>query len=475
MAAIEPDAIELAEYHPWRRVVFFLIGFAVCAAAALAYFYTRPAEYSAVSQLRIIPAGTLMTSDSGSAALPRDDLVAFLTEVRVLTSQAVLQESVARLKNIGGLPDLGLNPVTAVQHLLRARPLAQTQVVELSAEGPDRRFLTRLLTTVAESWRDHATRLYQQQISGEYRDLKKQADDLHNATLAARARLDQFRETNGIPPAGVENALAADLQNLNSSYTAALATMAKAQVHLRTLQNAGDTAADASQNDPAVVALEQKAATLRDQLSNLQRRFTPQYLALDVDTRSLPEQVAELDKQIVAQRNADRAATRAAELRATEEQLETCQLQFNRLSRDVSEKQNKLREISARRIEYDTLQGELDRAQKLEQSMMGRMANLQATQRERAPRLDILQAAQFSAAPDTPIPTIYAAISLAASLAAGVLAALFSKLLDGAPAVAWTTASRRRHMKALIGYGADPLNRLLDTAPRKLLPAPDRE
>ena len=475
MPAIEPDAIELAEYHPWRRIVFFLIGFAVCAAAALAYFYTRPAEYSAVSQLRIFPAGTLMTSDSGSAALPRNDLVAFLTEVRVLTSQAVLQDSVARLKNTGGLPDLGPDPVTAVQHLLRARPLAQTQVVEISAEGPNPRFLTRLLNTVAESWRDRATRLYQQQISGEYRDLKKQANDLHNETVAARARLNEFRETNGIPAAGVENALAADLQNLSSSYTAALASMAKAQVRLRTLQNAGDTAADPSQNDPAVAALEQKVATLRDQLSNLQRRFTPQYLALDADTRSLPEQVAALDRQIVVQRTADRAASRAAELRATEEQLQTSQLQFNRLSRDISEKQNKLEEISARRIEYDALQGELERAQKLEQSMMDRVANLQATQRERAPRLDILQAAQFSAVPGTPIPTIYASISLAASLAAGLLAALFSKLLDGTPAVAWTTARRRRHTNALIGYRADPLNRLLDTAPRKLLPAPDPE
>jgi uncharacterized protein involved in exopolysaccharide biosynthesis len=472
METSPPDAIELAEYHPWRRAVFFLAGFGICAAVAgFAWFYTRPPEYIAVSQLRIVPAGTSL--DSGGGENPSNNLVSFLTEVQVLTSQAVLTEAITRLKTAGGLPDLGPNPVGAVQHLLRARPLEQTQVVELSAEGRESGFLAQLLNTVAESWRDRATRLYRQQISGEYQSLQKKADDLHVHTGEARARLDEFVEANGIPAAGAENALVADVQNLSASYTAALASFAQAQAHLTTLQSVTGTgsAANAGQTDPAVAALEQKAADLREQLTNLRRRFTPQFLALDSETRNLSNRVAELDGQIAAQRSAGRTA----ELRATQEQLQTSQWQIDRLSGDISAKQKELEEMAGRLAEYDALQDEVDRAEKLEQSMSDRVANLRASERERAPRLDVLQAAQFSAAPVHSVSAVYASIGLVGSLMVGVLAALFSKLLDGAPAVAWAPPTRRRYtdvIEARFVVRAD--YRIIDAEPRKLLPAPQR-
>jgi len=472
METIPPDAIELAEYHPWRRAVFFLAGFGICAAAAgFAWFYTRPPEYIAVSQLRILPAGTL--SDSGSGENPSNNLVSFLTEVQVLTSQAVVTDAITRLKTAGGLPDLGPNPVGAMQHLLRARPLQQTQVVELSAEGREPVFLTQVLDTVAASWRDRATRVYRQQISGEYQALLKKADDLHVHTGDARARLDQFVEANGIPAAGAENALVADVQNLSASYTAALASFAQAQAHLTTLQSVtGTGAANAGQTDPAVAALEQKAADLREQLTNLRRRFTPQYLALDSETRSLSNRVAELDAQIAVQRSVGRTA----ELHATEEQLQASQWQIDRLGGDISAKQKELEEIAARRAEYEALQDEVDRAEKLEQSMSDRVANLRAGDRERAPRLDVLQAAQFSTAPVHTVSALYASIGLAGSLMVGVLAALFSTLLDGAPAVAWAPPTHRRYtdvLEARFVVRAGP--RIIDAEPRRLLPAPYRQ
>ena len=475
MDAIPPDAIELAEYHPWRRAIFFLAGFGICvAAAASASFYTRTPEYIAVSQLRIVPAGTLAGADQGKVPNPSDNLISFLTEVRVLTSRAVLTDAITRLKTAGGLPDLGPDPVGAVQHVLRARPLEQTQVVELSAEGREPRFLARLLNTLAGSWRDRATRLYQQQISGEYQDLQKKTDALHAETGAARARLDEFREANGIPANGAENALVADVQNLSASYTAAVESFAKAQAHLTTLQSVTGTgpAANAGQTDPAVAALEQKAADLREQLTNLRRRFTPQFLALDSETRSLSARVAELDGQIAAQRDAGRTA----ELRATEEQLQTSQWQIDRLSGDISAKQKQLEEIATRRAEYNALQDDVDRAEKLEQSMSDRLTNLRVSERERAPRLDVLQVAQFNAAPPRPVSTVYASIGLAGSLMVGVLAALFSKLLDGAPAVAWASSRDRRYADIIEGrfiVSAD--TQVFGAEARKLLPAPNWE
>ena len=39
MVAVQPDIIELVEYHPWRRFLFFLAGFGVCAIATLAFVF----------------------------------------------------------------------------------------------------------------------------------------------------------------------------------------------------------------------------------------------------------------------------------------------------------------------------------------------------------------------------------------------------------------------------------------------------
>jgi uncharacterized protein involved in exopolysaccharide biosynthesis len=408
MVAIQPDAIELTEYHPWRRIIFFLVGFGVCAAAALAWSYASPAEYNAVSQLRIVPASPL-TNTEDARTNPSTDRIDFLTEVQVLTSRAVLQDAISSLRKAGRLPDLGPDPVSAVQHLLRARPIGQTQVLELSATGRDPQFLTRLLTMVAQSWRDRATHIYEQQVADEDQDLNRKADDLHRQSAAARARLNQFRDAHGILAADDEDSLAEDLQELSASYAAALASLGKTKTRLLNMQ----TAAPAS-----------------------------------------------------------------ARLRATEEEIKSSQSEVGRLSRDLSTMKKVTADFVVTRPEYNALQGDLERAEKLENSMLDSMANLQAARHARAPRLDILQAAQVSPAPANAVSPMYASIGLAGSLAAGVLAALFSKLLDGAPAVAWTTSRRRRYSDFTIPRienRAGPMGEVWNSGPRKLLPAPRPE
>jgi uncharacterized protein involved in exopolysaccharide biosynthesis len=443
MVAVQPDIIELVEYHPWRRFLFFLVGFGVCAVATLAFVFTRPPEYTAVSQLRLVPATMVAARDPVKPANAAIDLVEFRTEAQVLTSQAVLQDAVARLKNAGGLPELGADPVAAVQHVLRARPIADTQVVELSAVGTEPHFLTRLLDTVAQSWLDRATHLYQQQISDENRDLTEKADDLQRQTTAARARLDRFRDVYGILPNDDEDSLAVDLRNLSASYTAAL------------------TSLNASDGNSAVAALDEEAAALRDQLRDLERRITPANLKSDPESKNLLDRLAALDRQIAAER---------------ETKLRPAETQFNRLSRDVSTMKKIAADFAAHRSEYDVLLGDVEHAEKLERAMLDRVANLQAIQREGAPRLDILQAAKFSAAPASQNYGINASIALVASLGAGILAAFFSTLLKGAPAVAWSAPGRPRYtgfqMARLTHRAGTP--DILDLKPKRLpAPTPD--
>jgi len=469
MVAMHADVIELTEYHPWRRLVFFLAGFAVCAAAALGYVYSRPAQYIAVAQLRIVPSVGPIDAKPGNAPSPRDSRMAFLTEVQVLSSRAVLEQAVMRLKNTATLPDLGPDPAGAVQHLLRARPIGQTQIVELSAEGRDPRFLTRLLDTVADSWRDRAMQLYQQQIADENQDLIHRAGDLHQQTMAARAKLDQFRDEHGILPTDDVGALAADLQKLRAPYSAAQASLTEARAQMRTLQNASDAAASAEQSNPGIAELEQKAAALRDQLHDLERRFSLRELRSDTDAQNLLERLGALDREITARRS--------EELRSAGAQLQARQSRFERLSSDISVMKKIVADFAADRPQYVALQDDLDRAEKLERAILDRVAQSQADQRARAPRLDMLQAAQVAASRASPNYALNASIALFASLGMGVLAALFCRVLDRAPAIAWTATGRRYRdsAQARISYRADALSHGVQSGRIKLLPAPDPE
>ena len=126
MVAVQPDVIELVEYHPWRRVLFFLLGFGVCAVATLAFVFTRPPEYTAVSQLRLVPAATIAAPDPVKSPAAING-VNFRTEVQVLTSQAVLEDAVTRLKKPGGLP--GSVPI----------PLPLCSICYTPARSPGRR------------------------------------------------------------------------------------------------------------------------------------------------------------------------------------------------------------------------------------------------------------------------------------------------------------------------------------------------
>jgi polysaccharide biosynthesis transport protein len=459
------DPIELPEYRPWRRIIIFLAAFILSAAASLSYVYTRPAEYRATSRLQISPARTV--AEAGGS---------LLTEVQALTSRAVLEDAVMRLTGTGTIPrELGRDPVGAVGRRLQARRVERTQVVELVAEGPERQFPERLLNTVAEAYRDRTARLYKEQSSREYQALKDETENVRAQAVAARAKVDVFREANGIVSEEGENLVIADLQNLSRAYTASVNAFAKWQAQLsalKTMLNAG-LAADGFRSDPGADALEQRAAALKEQLADLQHRFTPQYLPLDPDARSLPGRIADLDRQIAAKHRNDQSAR----IMAAEQEFQNSELELDRLRRDLAARQKAAGAFTARLAENKVMQENLGQLEEMERLTADRLTNLHASQRERAPRLEILQPAVSSPVPVRPDYTGNALIAIAGSFGLGILVAWLSGFVVGRPAVAYWDAPS--HMRCWDGaprltfYPTTPQHFVNDPRLIRLLPPPD--
>jgi len=435
--------------------VVFCCAFFPAVAASLTYVYTRPAEYRAVARLRISPAAVVtQPTDAKDTPAVATDAKSFLTEVQVLTSRPLLQDVLERLKSRDGLPDLGPEPVTSAQRMLRAEPVEGTQVVQLSAEGREPEFVPRLVNTVAEAYRQHVADAYKGLATNTYGEVSAEIRALDDEVAAKRDAINVFRSRYDIVSMEhKENDVLANIEGLSQTYTDANQRLAKAQGHLQALTNAvaAGKAVIRAKDDPTIADLEQRVSVLREQWHDLERRYTPTYLALDADARSLRARLENLGEQLKSQR----AASAQAALAEAHEDLSAAQAAVDQLRKDVSDNQKQAQEFATHLSEYKALREDLDHIEGMHRAALDRLAKLQASELERAPRVELLEAAASSHEPWRPNYRLDAAISVAGSLAFGLFAAWFADFIAG-PSLAPTMQVQHSWAPALLGREPAP-------------------
>jgi uncharacterized protein involved in exopolysaccharide biosynthesis len=409
----------------------FCCSFILACVVSLSYVYMRPAEYRAVARLQITPAGSVAeASDDTKSPVLQDDPKAFLTEVQVLTSRPLLEEVVKRIRTQGKLPGLGQDPVDAVQRMLRAIPLKDTQVVQLSAEGPQQTLVSELVNTVAMVYEQHVTDAYKDRAASTYTDISDEAQTLHNEVLRKQQAVDDFRARYDIVSLDrKENDVLAKIEGLNRSYADSNEQLAKAQGRLQALRNsaAAGKIVVRAKDDPTLANLEQRASMLREQRRELERRYTPEYLALDADARALRARISDIEEQLKEQQ----AASQRTAIAEADDELSSAQAASNRLRKDLDENQKGAREFAARLAEFKVIQEDLDHLRTMERAVLDRSTKLQSSARERAPRVELVEAAAPSFEPWSPNYTRDALISLVGSIAFGLFATWFADYVRG--------------------------------------------
>jgi polysaccharide biosynthesis transport protein len=416
-----------------RRATVFLCAFIPALAASLTYVYLRPAEYRAVARLHIAPAAAVtQPTEAKDTPTVTTDAKSFLTEVQVLTSRPLLQNVLERLKSDDALPDLGPDPIETVQGMLSAEPVAGTQVVELSAEGRQPRFVARLVNTVVDAYRQHVAAAYNDRASSSYGDVSNEASALDNQVAARRQAIDAFRARYDIVSMEhKENDVLANIEGLSQSYTQANGRLAKAQAHLQTLRAAAAAGKGiVKDKDNSMLAdLERRVSGLHELWGEEQRRYTATYLAIDPDARSLQARLENLEGQLTTQR----AASVRAALAEAEEELSAAQAAVEQLRRDVADNQKEAQEFATHLNEYKALREDLDHLEAMHRAALDRLTKLQASEQERAPRVDLVEAAAPSSEPWRPNYRQDALIAVAGSLAFGLFATWFADFIAGPP------------------------------------------
>jgi len=415
-----------------RRLRVFVAALVVALGISLGYTWLRPPEYRAVARLEITPGVRSLPSASSAQSMPGapEATRPFLTEVQVLVSRPVLEEAAARLQGEGeDLSAFGADAVGAIERHLQASPVADTHVVELNATGPRPALLAPIVNTVIDVYQGRLAKAYQSETG----EALAQADDevaRLGATVEAKRRdVEAFRLRNNIVSLERdENEVLARVRNLGNSLSTANDKVAEAEGKVRALSASGasGTGAVQARDDPTLANLEQRASQIREELHDLERGFTPDYMAKDPKVVAERARLAELERQITERR----AVGRQNAVLEAQEQLASARGAAARIHEDMVASRGEAAQFTSRFNQYKALQAELDDLEKAQREAVQRRAKLEASERERMPSVRVLEAAAAPEAPWRPLYWRDTAISAGGSLVLALLAMWLVELFN---------------------------------------------
>jgi hypothetical protein len=218
------------------------------------------------------------------------------------------------------------------------------------------------------------------------------------------------------------------VKGLATSLNEANDRAAKAEGKLRALTEsaaAGKGVARA-RDDPTLANLEQRASQLREELRELERAFTPDYLALDPKVKAMRTRLVELEQQIKVQR----AASQQAGLREAEDDLAAAREAARRIREQMGADRQEVAQFTARFNEYKSLQEDLAQLEKAHRDAVERLARLAATERARTPTVRPLEAASVPREAWRPLYLRDAGLSIVAALLLALAAVWIVELFN---------------------------------------------
>jgi uncharacterized protein involved in exopolysaccharide biosynthesis len=462
-----------------RRLRVFLATFFLASIVGLVLDFSRAPQYRATARLQITPAVLTLPAGKPDAAVP-DGKREFLTEAQTLTSRPLIQQVAERLRNAGhDINALGLDPVLALQSALSVSVVEGTQVVELAAVGHRPELPAALLQGIADVYRAHIARTYSESSGAASARADEEVARLATAVAAKRRAIEEFRlRHNIVSPEREENSILAEMQGLAAAQKDANKRLTEAAGKVEALRAAAAEGKGVvrAKDSPTLATLEARASQMREELREMDRRFTPEYLAMDPQARSLRARLSELEEQIKTQR----AVGEGHALQEAEQELAAARESARRLQQQIEGNRQQVGAFASRFAQYKSLQEEAGQLEKTYQEAVQRQARLGATERARMPELRILEPAVIPRESWRPLYWRDAGLviggALLLALAATWLIELFNRpeprpsVLVAQPVVTGALLANEARARLPGGIPSHPLP--LDDRPRLAAPVP---
>jgi len=442
----------LVRLKPTRLVIFAAV-FLFCLLLSLSVIFLQPAIYQSYATLLTV-AKTAIDQTSQEA-----DIQHVAIQKQVLLGPELLTETADRLKKGDDTgTDISLTP-SAIRDMLDVRPIADTNLIEMVAEGDNPALLPLLINTWIDVYLDARTKEMAQSKGSTIEMVQDELSTLIKKIELKRFELEQFRQHNAIISAErQDNEAPARLKGLTDSLNKASEEEVKAKARLDAIRKSierGQTVVP-SEDTRTLGALEKRAQELREQLEELDRQYTREYMALSPDLKVIPEKLESLENEIhhirhkgqsiiVSEAEQEYAAARQA-TRSIQEQLD--------------QHRKKAAEFTARFTEHEALKSDLEELEQLYRDTQARLAQVEAQHTGKYPYVDIIERAFL---PHNPIKPDYlwnAMIATIASLLLGLAAIWIFEFLmhKEQEKVAIHLSGIHLHNQDNLGLPHDPLN-----------------
>lgn len=409
------------DWHKPSRLAIFLVTFLATLIISLLYVFSRPAIYQSHATLLTV-AKTAIDQVSQEA-----DIQHVTIQRQVLLGFELLTGTASKLKDESSEYPIDLTPAR-IRSMLDVRPVVDTNLVEMIAEGTEPALLPALINTWIDVYLAARAEEVADSTGATIQVVQGELAGLNEKIEQKRLELAQFRQQYAIVSTGrEENEALARLKGLNDALNTASEEEVKAKSRLDAIHKAierGEVVVP--QNDSRTLsALEKRAQELREELEELDRQYTREFMALTPSLKVIPEKLAALEKEIFTMRQKGQATV----LTDARQEYAAAQQTARVIQQQLEDHRQKAAEFTSRFAEHEALKNDLEALEQLYRDTQDRLVQIETRHTSKYPHVDVIERAFLPHAPVRPDYQRDALIALIASLLIGLAAVWLVRFL----------------------------------------------
>lgn len=409
-------------WHKSRRFIIFTIAFLISIGLSLGYVFLRSPVYQSYATLLTV-AKTAIDSPSSDA-----DIQHVAIQKQILLGSELLAETSRRLKTVNNTGNqINLN-TGDIRQMLDVRPVAETNLIEMVAEGADAKTLPLLINTWIDVYLDARAAEVSRLLGDTTQIIQDELDGLAKKIQVKRVELDQFRHEHDIASIErEENEALARLKGLNEALNDASEDEVKAKAKLDAINKAIERGqAVVPQEDTRTLSLlEDRAQELRQQLAELNLRYTQEYLNLSPALKVIPEQLGALEAEIKRMRQHGQTVVQSD----AQQEYTAAKQTADEIRQQLNVHKKKATVFSTRFTEHEALKGDLEALEALYRETQERLVQIETKYAGKYPQVDVIERAFL---PGTPIRPDYlrdTGIAVIASIIFGLFCVWIAEFL----------------------------------------------
>ncbi len=397
-----------------RRLKVFLITFLSVLLLGQAWNLLRPPEYRASARIQLTPGGNAPLTQmmpamvAGALAEVAAPLLgalntgAVLDEAQRLSSRPVLEKVRLRLEAIGRSPEAQDGDVTGeLQRMIAVEPQPGSGIIQLTATGAKPDKLALILNTLIDVYRQEQAAAHTEKSKDDVAQAKDELARLEAKVATKRTELEAFRLRHGVLSSERdENETLARAKGLTSALNTANEKLVIAESRLSSLRAAAESGKGGvlAKDNPTLAAMEQRASQTREQLRDMERTYTGDFMAMDPQSRALRARLAELERQIAE----TRAGARQAAITEAEEEVDSTRATMARLREQLAADRKGAQGFLSSFSQARELENDLTQLEVVRRTAVERLAKMDASEHGLRPGLGVVELATVPLSPWQP-------------------------------------------------------------------------